>query len=85
MKNAFGAQVRIFRHPKSTGKHPTRKLMGFARRNRGNGVTNWTVLCKHFPGYKEQIKRTNDPVKMMELVKRPEKKFDVKVAYHQPG
>jgi hypothetical protein len=85
MRTPFGTQVKLIRHRLSKGKHPTSKRMGFARRNKGNGVTNWIVLVKAFPTHREEIKRTYDPVKMMELLKRLEVKYDKRVPFHQPG
>lgn len=86
VRNLFGKQVRLERHRFSAGKHPLKvKTMGFARRNRGNGATNWTVLAKHFPAYREQIKRLTDPVKLMALIQRLEKKYDIKTNAHFPG
>jgi hypothetical protein len=84
MRTPFGTHVKLIRHRLSKGKHPTAKRMGFARRNKGNGVTNWTVLAKVFPSHREEIKRTTDIEKMVVLLKRLEKKYDTRVVFNHP-
>jgi hypothetical protein len=52
---------------------------GHARRNRGNGILNWSVLAKKFPDYREHIYRIrkNYP-KLLALGMRLVKKYGLR-------
>lgn len=52
MRDAFGREAAVKVGRKSTGKHPTRKLMGFARRpasRRTEEFVDWAYLARIAP------------------------------------